>query len=80
MRVSGEDSRRGTFSHRHAALVDYEDGSEIVPLEGAARGGARFWIYDSLLSEFAALGFEYGYSVAEPGFARRCGRRSSATS
>jgi 2-oxoglutarate decarboxylase len=63
VRVSGEDSRRGTFSHRHAALVDYEDGTEIVPLEGAARDGARFWIYDSLLSEFAALGFEYGYSV-----------------
>ena len=63
MRVSGEDSRRGTFSHRHATLVDYDDGEEIVPLAGAARDGARFWIYDSLLSEFAALGFEYGYSV-----------------
>ncbi|HEY6532629.1 MAG TPA: multifunctional oxoglutarate decarboxylase/oxoglutarate dehydrogenase thiamine pyrophosphate-binding subunit/dihydrolipoyllysine-residue succinyltransferase subunit [Acidimicrobiales bacterium] len=63
VRVSGEDSRRGTFSHRHAALVDYQDGTEIVPLEGAARDGAKFWIYDSLLSEFAALGFEYGYSV-----------------
>jgi 2-oxoglutarate dehydrogenase E1 component len=63
VRVSGEDSRRGTFSHRHAALVDYETGKEIVPLEGAARDGARFWIYDSLLSEFAVLGFEYGYSV-----------------
>jgi 2-oxoglutarate dehydrogenase E1 component len=63
VRVSGEDSRRGTFSHRHAALVDYTNGSEIVPLAGAARDGAKFWIYDSLLSEFAALGFEYGYSV-----------------
>ncbi len=63
VRVSGEDSRRGTFSHRHATLVDYEDGSEITPLAGTARDGARFWIYDSLLSEFAALGFEYGYSV-----------------
>ncbi len=63
VRVSGEDSRRGTFSHRHAALVDYESGQEIVPLEGAARDNAKFWIYDSLLSEFAALGFEYGYSV-----------------
>jgi multifunctional 2-oxoglutarate metabolism enzyme len=63
VRVSGEDSRRGTFSHRHAALVDYESGTEILPLERAARDGARFWIYDSLLSEFAALGFEYGYSV-----------------
>jgi len=63
VRVTGEDSRRGTFSHRHAVLVDYETGAEIAPLEGAARDGARFWIYDSLLSEFAALGFEYGYSV-----------------
>ena len=63
VRVSGEDSRRGTFSHRHAALVDYEDGSVTIPLELAARDGAKFWIYDSLLSEFAALGFEYGYSV-----------------
>jgi 2-oxoglutarate dehydrogenase E1 component len=63
VRVAGEDSQRGTFSHRHAALIDYENGSEIRPLAGAARDGARFWIYDSLLSEFAALGFEYGYSV-----------------
>jgi 2-oxoglutarate dehydrogenase E1 component len=63
VRVSGEDSRRGTFSHRHATLVDYDDGTEYLPLERAARDGARFWIYDSLLSEFAALGFEYGYSV-----------------
>jgi 2-oxoglutarate decarboxylase len=63
VRVAGEDSRRGTFSHRHAALVDYEKGSSYIPLSRAARDGARFWIYDSLLSEFAALGFEYGYSV-----------------
>ena len=63
VRVAGEDSQRGTFSHRHAALVDYENGAEIRPLASAARDGARFWIYDSLLSEFAALGFEYGYSV-----------------
>ena len=66
VRVAGEDSRRGTFSHRHAALVDYEDGSVTIPLEHAARDGAKFWIYDSLLSEFAALGFEYGYSVENP--------------
>ena len=63
VRVSGEDSRRGTFSHRHAALIDYEDASVHISLAGAARGDARFWIYDSLLSEFAVLGFEYGYSV-----------------
>ena len=63
VRLTGEDSRRGTFSHRHAALIDYETGKDIVPLENTARDGAKFWIYDSLLSEFAALGFEYGYSV-----------------
>jgi 2-oxoglutarate dehydrogenase E1 component len=63
VRLTGEDSRRGTFSHRHAALIDYETGADIVPLESTARDGAKFWIYDSLLSEFAALGFEYGYSV-----------------
>jgi 2-oxoglutarate decarboxylase len=63
VRVAGEDSRRGTFSHRHAVLVDYETGGEYTPLRACARDGAQFWIYDSLLSEFAALGFEYGYSV-----------------
>jgi 2-oxoglutarate decarboxylase len=63
VRVAGEDSRRGTFSHRHAVLVDYETGAEYTPLQACARDGSKFWIYDSLLSEFAALGFEYGYSV-----------------
>ena len=63
VRVSGEDSRRGTFSHRHAALIDYDNGSVYIPLADAVRNDARFWIYDSLLSEFAVLGFEYGYSV-----------------
>ena len=66
IRISGEDSRRGTFSHRHAALVDYETGESTIPLVSAARDGAKFWIYDSLLSEFAVLGFEYGYSVQNP--------------
>jgi 2-oxoglutarate dehydrogenase E1 component len=64
VRLSGEDSRRGTFSQRHLVLVDYETGEEYTPLRGAAAGGARFWLYDSLLSEFAVLGFEYGYSVS----------------
>jgi 2-oxoglutarate decarboxylase len=64
VRLSGQDSRRGTFSHRHSTLVDYETGEEHVPLAGLARDGAQLWIYDSLLSEYAALGFEYGYSVA----------------
>ncbi len=63
VRLSGEDTRRGTFSHRHAVLVCYETGEEHVPLRSVAQDGARFWLYDSLLSEFAVLGFEYGYSV-----------------
>ncbi|MDW3178421.1 MAG: multifunctional oxoglutarate decarboxylase/oxoglutarate dehydrogenase thiamine pyrophosphate-binding subunit/dihydrolipoyllysine-residue succinyltransferase subunit [Acidimicrobiia bacterium] len=62
VRLSGQDSRRGTFSHRHSTLVDYETGEEIVPLAGA-ENDSKLWIYDSLLSEYASLGFEYGYSV-----------------
>ncbi len=62
IRLSGQDSRRGTFSHRHSTLFDYETGDEVVPLEGT-ENGSNLWIYDSLLSEYAALGFEYGYSV-----------------
>ncbi len=64
VRFSGEDSRRGTFSQRHATLVDYETGAEHTPLRACAADGAKLWWYDSLLSEFAVLGFEYGYSVA----------------
>jgi len=64
VRVTGQDTRRGTFSHRHAVLVDYETGGEHVPLEGL--GGGRFTIRDSLLSEYACVGFEYGYSVEAP--------------
>ncbi|CAB4999927.1 MAG: multifunctional oxoglutarate decarboxylase/oxoglutarate dehydrogenase thiamine pyrophosphate-binding subunit/dihydrolipoyllysine-residue succinyltransferase subunit [Actinobacteria bacterium] len=63
VRLTGQDSRRGTFSHRHSTLVDYETGEEFVPLAKLATGGSQLWIYDSLLSEYAALGFEYGYSV-----------------
>ncbi len=65
IRLAGQDSRRGTFSHRHSTLVDYDTGREFMPLEEMAdEGEAKLWIYDSLLSEYAALGFEYGYSVA----------------
>ena len=60
----GEDSRRGTFSQRHASLVDYVTGKTWVPIATLPGKKAKFWVYDSLLSEFAALGFEYGYSVA----------------
>jgi 2-oxoglutarate dehydrogenase E1 component len=63
VRLAGQDSRRGTFSQRHSVLVDYETGAEHTPLSGLEREGAHLWIYDSLLSEYAALGFEYGYSV-----------------
>ena len=65
VRLVGQDSRRGTFSHRHSTLVDYETGDEFVPLR-ENRNGSELWIYDSLLSEYAALGFEYGYSVERP--------------
>jgi len=62
-RMSGQDSRRGTFSQRHQVLVDYESGAEWLPLSGLSRDGGKLWLYDSLLSEYAALGFEYGYST-----------------
>ncbi len=107
VRVAGQDTRRGTFSHRHAVLVDYETGEEWVPLSQLGRAGlvgiaepspesgngsgepsagpvrdslpsapspatgesppgGKFWIYDSSLSEYGAVGFEYGYSVERP--------------
>ena len=62
VRLAGEDSRRGTFSQRHAALIDYEDEQPWVPINTLPGKQAPFWVYDSLLSEYAALGFEYGYS------------------
>ena len=61
VRLTGQDTRRGTFSQRHAVLVDYATGAEYVPLAGLE--GGRFTIRDSLLSEYACVGFEYGYSV-----------------
>ncbi|HEX2063662.1 MAG TPA: multifunctional oxoglutarate decarboxylase/oxoglutarate dehydrogenase thiamine pyrophosphate-binding subunit/dihydrolipoyllysine-residue succinyltransferase subunit, partial [Acidimicrobiales bacterium] len=65
VRLSGQDTRRGTFSQRHSVLVDHQTGAEHVPLAHLAPGRqGRFFVYDSLLSEYAALGFEYGYSVA----------------
>jgi 2-oxoglutarate dehydrogenase E1 component len=67
VRLSGQDSVRGTFSHRHAAFVDQSSGVEFAPLARAAANGARFDAFDSLLSEAAVLGFEYGYSLADPG-------------
>ena len=62
VRLSGQDSQRGTFSHRHLVLHDAQTGEQFVPL--AHYGKARFEVYNSPLSEMAVLGFEYGYSVA----------------
>ncbi|MEJ2086863.1 MAG: 2-oxoglutarate dehydrogenase E1 component, partial [Acidobacteriota bacterium] len=62
VRFAGQDTRRGTFSHRHSVLVDYENEEEYAPLDHLAPDQARFDIYDSMLSEAAVLGFEYGYS------------------
>lgn len=66
VRMAGQDTRRGTFAHRHATLHDYESGEEYTPLATLAGIGTEFWIYDSTLSEYAGLGFEYGYSLAKP--------------
>jgi len=66
VRLVGEDTRRGTFSQRHSTLVDYETEERWVPLNSLPRALARFWVYDSLLSEYAAVGFEYGYAHGNP--------------
>ncbi|WP_200811546.1 multifunctional oxoglutarate decarboxylase/oxoglutarate dehydrogenase thiamine pyrophosphate-binding subunit/dihydrolipoyllysine-residue succinyltransferase subunit [Okibacterium fritillariae] len=66
VRMSGQDSRRGTFVQRHAVLHDRLNGQEWLPLANLSDDQARFWIYDSLLSEYAVMGFEYGYSVERP--------------
>jgi 2-oxoglutarate dehydrogenase E1 component len=66
VRLAGQDSRRGTFSSRFATMIDRTNGDEWTPLSHLSEGQAPFYIYDSLLSEYAALGFEYGYSVARP--------------
>ena len=66
VRLSGQDSSRGTFSHRHAVVVDQNTDEEYCALAHLAEYQARFEVYDSLLSEMAVLGFEYGYSLADP--------------
>jgi 2-oxoglutarate dehydrogenase E1 component len=66
VRLVGQDTRRGTFGQRHAVLVDRRTGAEHTPLRAFNSATARFHVYDSLLSEYAAVGFEYGYSVARP--------------
>jgi len=67
VRLSGQDSGRGTFSSRHAILFDHLTGNGYVPLNALANAGVDFSVYDSNLSEYGVLGFEYGFSVADPG-------------
>jgi 2-oxoglutarate decarboxylase len=64
VRLSGQDTRRGTFVQRHSVLIDHSTGAEYQPLQHLSGDQARVLIYDSALTEYAALGFEYGYSVA----------------
>ena len=70
VRLSGQDSRRGTFTQRHSVLIDRETGEEYTPLRTVAETNpdnpGRFLAYDSALSEYAVVGFEYGYSVGHP--------------
>ncbi len=66
VRLSGQDSSRGTFSQRHAAIVDQETEERYIPLNHIEPGQAPFEVVDSMLSEYAVLGYEYGYSLAEP--------------
>jgi 2-oxoglutarate dehydrogenase E1 component len=66
IRLSGQDSGRGTFSQRHSILVDIKNEKRFIPLNSINAGKARFCVYDSLLSEAGVLGFEYGYSLAGP--------------
>jgi len=66
VRLAGQDSRRGTFVQRFATIIDRVNADEWTPLSNLSEDQGRFYVYDSLLSEYAALGFEYGYSVARP--------------
>lgn len=69
VRLAGQDSRRGTFTQRHSVLIDRKTGEDYSPLAAVAAeagNGGRFMVYDSALTEFAGLGFEYGYSVGNP--------------
>ncbi|MBI3246671.1 MAG: 2-oxoglutarate dehydrogenase E1 component [Deltaproteobacteria bacterium] len=66
VRLSGQDCERGTFSHRHAVLVDFDTGARYAPLSHMHEGQARFRVYNSSLSEYGVLGFEFGYSLDAP--------------
>lgn len=67
VRLTGQDSQRGTFSHRNSVWIDQETEERYVPLNHVAKDQAKFEVHDSSLSEYAVMGFEYGYSLAEPG-------------
>ena len=66
VRISGQDVERGTFSHRHAVVITEDTEEEILPLNHLSDAQAKFYAYNSLLSEYGVLGFEYGYSLAHP--------------
>ena len=66
VRLAGQDSRRGTFGQRHGVIVDFKTGRGYKPLKKVAKEGTRLFIIDSALTEFAGMGFEYGYSIAQP--------------
>jgi 2-oxoglutarate dehydrogenase E1 component len=66
VRLAGQDSTRGTFSQRHSAFIDQTTEERYYPLNNIREGQARYEVIDSMLSEYAVLGFEYGYSLAEP--------------
>ncbi len=66
VRISGQDVRRGTFSHRHAYFFDANTNETYCPLDHIQKDQRKFWIYNSLLSEFGVLGFEYGFAMATP--------------
>jgi len=66
VRLSGQDVTRGTFSHRHSGLINQDNEDRYYPLNNIREGQAEYEVIDSMLSEYAVLGFEYGYSLAEP--------------